>query len=187
MLNHLSLRKKNVAGGMTGGRCLASDEQGVVALEMSLIALPLIALLLASIIMSIVYFTQNVLDAVSDTLSRQILTGQAPPSGSAAQFKATACSLLPSYMSCSNLLVNVQSVSSYSDVSTAVPTVTTDASGNVSATTSYDPGTSGSVVVLQLLYSLPVPRSIGGFTAASLENGSRLIISTSVIKVEPSS
>ncbi|NHN88498.1 TadE/TadG family type IV pilus assembly protein [Acetobacter conturbans] len=168
-------------------RRFLSDERGVVIVEFALLILPLTAMILASLIMSIVYFTQSALDAVSDQMSREILTGQAPAAGDAGEFKSTACSLLPSYMSCSNLLINVQSVSSLADANIATPQITVGASGEVSASTNYDPGTAESVVVMQLMYALPVLRSVGGFTAATLTNGSRLIVSTSVIKVEPSS
>ncbi|MCH4090687.1 TadE/TadG family type IV pilus assembly protein [Acetobacter sp.] len=164
-----------------------SDQKGVAAIEFALVCLPLFALILASLVMSVVYFTQSALDAVSDQLSREILTGQAPASGNAAQFKSQACAVLPSYMSCSNLLVNVRSVSSFADASTTAPQLSFDSSGAVTNSMSYDPGTAGSIVVFELMYMLPVMKSLDGFTAATLNNGSRLIISTAVIKVEPSS
>lgn len=179
-----AMRSRRLFGQMRRG---VSDQKGVVALEFALICLPLFALMLSTLVMSIVYFTQSALDAVSDQMSREILTGQAPASGNAGEFKNQACAILPSYMSCSNLLVNVRSVSSFADASTTAPQLSFDSSGAVTNSMSYDPGTAGSVVVFELMYMLPVLKSFDGFAAATLTNGSRLIISTSVIKVEPSS
>ncbi|AQS85010.1 MAG: TadE/TadG family type IV pilus assembly protein [Acetobacter aceti] len=164
-----------------------SDQTGVVAIEFALICMPLFALILAALVMSVVYFTQSALDAVADQMSRELLTGKAPASGNGDEFKSQACAILPSYMSCSNLLVNVRSVSSLADASTTAPQLAFNSAGQVTNSMSYDPGSAGSIVVFELMYMLPVLKAFDGFAAASLTNGSRLIISTTVLKVEPAS
>lgn len=169
--------------GLWGLRRLQRDTRGVVAIEFAFVVLMLIALILASIVMSLVYLTQTVLDSIADDMSRPLLLGQAP---NMAGFRTQACASLPVYMSCSRLLINVKVVSQLSSASMDIPAVSVDASGNVSASTTYEPGSAGSIVVMQLLYVMPVPQGIGGFDAGTLANGETLLVSTSVIKVEPS-
>ncbi|WP_194300906.1 TadE/TadG family type IV pilus assembly protein [Acetobacter oeni] len=157
-------------------------------MEFAFIALPLITLLYASVVMSIIYFTQDALDAVADQMSRLILTGQAPASTDSGAFKTLACARLPAYMSCSSLFINAQTVASFADVNTAVPTLTFDGSGVVSNSWSYDPGSPGDIVVLQMIYMLPIVAVLGGFNPVTESaNQTRLIVSTVVIKNEPSS
>ncbi len=164
------------------------DQAGATALEFAFIAIPLFALLYASVMTSIIYFTQDSLDAISDQMSRQILTGQAPASGNASEFKAQACASLPSYMSCSSLYINVQTVSSFSDVNAAETQPVFGSGGQLTNSLNYDPGSPGDIVVLELIYMLPVPLSggLGGFNPVTKGAGQNLaMVSTVVIKAEP--
>lgn len=155
-------------------------------MEFGLIALGLITLLYASVVMSIIYLTQDALDAVADRMSRQILTGNA--AASAQDFKSAACAQLPGYMSCSRLYINVQTMQSYSDISSQAGSLSFGSNGSVSSTMNYAPGTAGSIVVLQMFYLLPIVASFNGFNPETSGAGSaREIISTIVIKTEPTS
>ncbi|WP_051291863.1 TadE/TadG family type IV pilus assembly protein [Acetobacter nitrogenifigens] len=164
-----------------------ADRSGAAAVEFAMVALPFLTLIVATVVISFIYFSQATLDAVAEEASRLILTGQAPASGQGSAFKSLACGMLPSYMTCDNLMVNVQAVASYSDIDAAAPNITFNASGQVSNSWSYDPGAPGGIVVLQLMYMLPVISGMDGFSPSNMPNGTKLLVSTVVIKVEPSS
>ncbi|WP_143217297.1 TadE/TadG family type IV pilus assembly protein [Acetobacter sp. DsW_063] len=164
-----------------------ADRSGAAAVEFAMVALPFLTLIVATVVVSFIYLAQASLDAVAEGASRLILTGQAPASGQGSAFKSLACGMLPSYMTCGNLLVNVQAVANYSDIDAAAPSITFSTSGQVSNSWAYDPGAPGGIVVLQLMYMLPVISGMDGFSPANMPNGTKLLVSTVVIKVEPSS
>lgn len=161
------------------------DQSGTAALEFAFIAIPLCTLLYASVMMSVIYFTQDALDFVADQMSRPLLTGTAPSSSAA--FKTQACTQLPSYLSCSSLYVNVQTVTTFAQPSI---TPTYDSSDQISNKLNYEPGSPGDIVALQLMYRLPIPTvaGLGGFNPVTQGAGqSLLLLSTVVIKTEPAS
>jgi len=165
---------------------LIANERGATTIEFAFVAAPLMALLMAIVVTSTVYFAQQGLETAAEATARVLMTGQAQSSGySAAQLKQAACTALPPFLSCENLLVDVQSAATFSAVSTAAPTITYDSNGAVSNSFSYTPGNAGDIVVIRLMYIWKVPTGPLGFDVATLGNGKRLLITTSVAKTEP--
>lgn len=162
---------------------LKADCSGTAVIEFAVLALPFIALLVVIVVSGRIAVIQASLDSVTDEARRVILVGDAP--ADAASFRSEVCKMLPSYMSCNALAVSVATAASLSTASTTVPSVTTDSSGNPTGSLSYEPGDTGEVVVLQILYFLPVINGIFGYSPATSSGGRRLLVSTSVIKVEP--
>lgn len=165
---------------------LVGDRRGATIIEFAFVAAPLMALLMAILVTSTVYFAQQGLETATEATARVLMTGAAQSGGySATQFKQAACNALPSFMSCANLMVDVQSASSFSAINTAAPTITFDSHGNVSNSFSYTPGNAGDIVIIRLLYIWKVPTGPLGFNVATLGNGQRLLMATSVAKTEP--
>jgi len=76
--------------------------------------------------------------------SRLILTGQA--SGrehDAERFATLVCQQVTAVFDCTKLMIDVQTVSSFSTTSTAAPTLTFNAKGQVTNTWQYNPGGPG--------------------------------------------
>jgi Flp pilus assembly protein TadG len=169
-----------------GARALIADQRGATILEFAFVAAPLMALLMAILVTSTVYFAQEGLETATEATSRVLMTGQAQSGGySAAQFKQAACNALPPFMNCANLLVDVESANSFSAIDTAAPAITFDSHGNVSNNFAYTPGNAGDIVVIRLMYIWKVPTGPLGFNLATLGNGQRLLMATSVAKTEP--
>ena len=82
-------------------------------------------------------------------------------------------------------MINVQNYSSFSSASTATPTLTFNAQGQVSNNWSYNAGNPNDIVVIQVMYQWPMILGPLGFDMANLSNGNRLLISTAVFKNEP--
>lgn len=168
------------------GRKLARDRRGAAALEFALVATPLGALMVAILQTSLTYFAQQTLETTAEKSVRQLMTGQAQSAGmTQAQFKTLVCSKLPSFMKCSNVLIDVQQATAFSDVTTAPPTLTYDGSGNVSNSFQYTPGTQGAINVVKIMYVWNVQKGPLGFDLSTMSSGARLLIVTSVFKTEP--
>ena len=167
-------------------RTLVADRRGATIIEFAFVAAPLMALLMAILVTSTVYFAQEGLETATEATARVVMTGTAQSGGyTASQFKQAACNALPSFMSCANLMVDVQSASSFGAINTAAPTITFDSHGNVSNSFAYVPGNAGDIVIIRLLYIWKVPTGPLGFNVATLGNGQRLLMTTSVAKTEP--
>lgn len=171
-------------------RRLSRDEGGAAAVEFAMIALPLFAIIMAALQAALMLLAEQELDNATDEAGRLVMTGQvSSTSGQSgyltqAQFTAKVCSFLPALFNCSNLMVNMQTASSFSSVNTSAPSYTTLQQNQWS----YNTGSHGltpTTVILQVMYEWPVFGNIMSFNLADLANGKRLLIGTAVFKNEP--
>ena len=170
------------------GRALAarlrSDERGATVIEFGLCVSAFVALLLAATQTALVYFAQQNLQTSAEAMARKVLTGQVKSATvTADQFKTTACTTLPAFMQCSKLIVDARSASSFSGIDTGVPQITYDSNGKPT-NTQFSIGTSGSIVILRLMYPWSVTRGTLGFKLSNQSGGLRLLIGTMVFKSE---
>ncbi|MBV9840699.1 MAG: pilus assembly protein [Sphingomonadaceae bacterium] len=167
-------------------RHLVGDARGAALIEFAMIAGPLFALLIAIVETSIVFLAQQSLETAAEAAARTLMTGQAQKANlTQAQFKASACAVLPPPLKCSNLMIDVETASTFSAVDTTKPTISYDSSGNVSNTWNYTPGGAQSIVIMRLLYVWPVSLGPLGFNLANSGTGKRLLVATSVFQTEP--
>ena len=164
---------------------LCSEVSGAVAIEFALLAPPFLALIFAAIQTALVFFATEVLETTAESASRIILTGQAQLQGmSQSQFASAVCGQIPGLLRCANLMIDVQTASSFSNANTTAPTLTFDSQGQVTNVWQYRPGTPGDVVVLRILYQWPLVYGPLSFNLANLGNGNRLLMATAVFKNE---
>lgn len=154
-------------------------------MEFAIVALPFFAILLAVLSVSLTFFAQQGVETAAATLGRSLLIGETKAGTlSKAQFKALACTNLPAYLRCSNLLVSVDRSSDFASVSTAAPNITFAADGSPIDSMPYNLGSAGDILTLRLLYVWPLPSIALGFDLSTLPNGRRLLIATSITKTE---
>jgi len=164
---------------------LSRDERGAALIEFGFVVIPLAGLLVATLQICLVFFAQQNLETAAEKATRQIMTGQAQQAGmTASGFRSLVCSKLPSFMTCSNVMVDVQTVSSFSSVQN-LPTITYDANGNVTNSWSFNPGGAGSINVVRVMYIWNVVASPLGFDLSTMSGSRRLLVATAVIKTEP--
>jgi Flp pilus assembly protein TadG len=166
---------------------LKRDDRAATAVEFALLITPLIALILASLQLSIIFFAGQQLQSVAMASSRELMTGTAQQaSKTKSQYHADVCAQpTAALFTCSNIMVDVQSGSSYSAISTTPITITYDAHGNVSNNFAYSTGNPGDIIILRVMYNWPV---VGGGLLPGLAdqaNGNHLMVATSVFKTEP--
>lgn len=136
----------------------------------------IIALLLAPVMVGVIFFAKSELDVATEVTARGIMTGAITTS---AQIQSSLCANVGSIFTCSNFMVNLQSYTSLASMQTSTPTLTYNGGGAVTNSWTTNFGTTGSLMVLQVMYQLPV---IGGplFNFSTQSNGSNLVISTAV-------
>jgi Flp pilus assembly protein TadG len=163
-------------GRVTGALArLGAAQEGASAVEFALIAPAFIAVLVAIFQVAVFLFAQQSLQNGAVEAGRQLMTGQAQ-NDTQSQFKSRICpAYLPSILfNCSRLTVVVQSYTSFSAASTAC-----------SSQASYNPGTPGEIVVVQLVYPWSVVTGPLGFALSHLPNGAATMCGVTAFRVEP--
>ena len=164
-------------------RSVLARHDGAAAVEFALVAAPFLVLLLGMLQVSILFFTNQALETFTETTGRSILTGTTQSHNySQSQYKAAVCAQLYSIFKCSNLYVDVTTVSAFTGANTQLPSLTFDANGNVTNTWNYNTGSNNSIVVLRLMYQWPVINLPLGVGFGNQSNGSRLLMATAVFK-----
>lgn len=176
--------RRGLGGARPAPRFLR-DEGAAAAVEFALVSTPLVLLLFGTLQVSIMFFAGQALQTFLETTGRAILVGAAQQNGyTQAQYKASLCAQLPSLFSCSNLYVDVTTVSSFSNANTTNAKLTYDASGNVTNKWNYNLGASGDIVVLRLMYLWPVIGLPPNVTFSNQAGGGRLLLATAVFQNE---
>jgi Flp pilus assembly protein TadG len=169
---------------------LKRDERAATAVEFALLITPLIALILASLQLSIIFFAGQQLQSVAIAASRELMTGTAQQAAeNKAQYHADVCAVpVSTFFTCSKIMVDVESGSTYggsTGVNTTPIVITYDAQGNVTNNFAYSTGNPGDIIILRVMYNWPV---IGGGLFPGLADqpfGNHLLVATSVFKTEP--
>jgi len=117
-----------------------------------------------------------------------VLTGQAANTGNAtadaATFQTAVCNDLSGLFSCSGVMIDLEPATSYTSINTSTPTLTYNSSGAVTNSWVYNPGTTGTLMVLKVMYLWPtigLPLSV---SFGDQPNGDLLLISVQVFKNE---
>jgi Flp pilus assembly protein TadG len=166
-------------------RRFGANQDGAAALEFAIVSIPLFALILASLQTAIVFFEDEALQTATYKSARQLMTGSAQQAGmTQSQFQTAVCANAPSF-NCGNIMVDVESASSFSSISTSPLQPTYNGSGQVTNTWSYNPGGPGDIVIIRVMYDWPVVGGPLGFNLGTQANGTYLLVGTAVTKNEP--
>lgn len=171
------------------------NRRGSAAVEFALVAPIFFALLFAIIETALVFFSGQVLEAITQNSARVVLTGQAQ-SGSVtvcavggvatpctqATFKSYVCSQIPALFDCNSLYVEVTSFSSFSTVK--LPTHL-DAACNFDTNMNYSAGSAGDIVVVRLFYQWPLFVTGLGYNIGCGSTSKKLLVATAAFKNEP--
>lgn len=159
---------------------------GATAVEFALIAPPFFATLIAIFEVTLFLFGQQLLQNAAVESGRLFMTGKAQNSNTTqTQFQNDVCPMISALFNCSALMVNVQSYTSVSGASASAPTLTFNADGTVSNNWSYDPGTPGELMVVQLIYQWPIISGPLGYVLPNLGDGYAEMMGVSAFRVEP--
>ena len=180
------------------GRTIGRDEQGAVAIEFALLALPFFVLIFAIVETAMTFFAQQVLESAVQDASRYIRTGQSQASWGQAEFKQAICDAAYGFIQCGTedrLWVKVAPATSFADAATQIQKPVDDgcdvladpASGacDWSLAEAYDDGVGSDVIIAQAFYKWPTFINIPWFNLANQAGGNRLLSAVRVFKNEP--
>jgi len=159
--------------------------QGATAVEFALIAPFLLATLVAVLQTAVFLFAQQTLQNAAVEAGRLFMTGQAQNSSlTQTQFTNDVCPMIQPLFTCSKLIVVVQNYTDFASASTAAPTLY-NAQGQLNTNWSYNPGTPGQVMVVQLVYQWSVVGGPLGFVLSNLPNNAAEVMGVTAFRVEP--
>jgi Flp pilus assembly protein TadG len=159
------------------------NRRASAAVEFALVAPVFFALLFAIIETGIVFFAGQVLETITQSAARQIMTGQAQTAGmTQAQFQTYVCSQIPALFTCANVYIDVESYPSFSNITIASQI---DGSKNFINNMQYNPGGPGDIVLVKLFYQWPLFVTGLGYNITNLSGSMRLLTATAAFKNEP--
>ncbi len=159
----------------------ATRRDGGPAVEFALVAPIMIVVIYATVQCAIIYICNAYLETATEAAARQVLTNQ-DTSLTATQFKTAVCNNMPALFNCASVMVGLQPATSESSLSTAAPAFNTN--GTLKNTLPYVQPQPGQIGVLEVMYQWPVIGLPLGWNFANLGNGTYLMMSTQVFKVE---
>jgi Flp pilus assembly protein TadG len=164
-------------------RRFRGNRRGSAAVEFALVAPVFFALLFAIIETAIIFFAGQVLETITQTSARYIMTGQAQTATpTAGQFKIYVCNQIPALFTCANLYVDVQSYPAFTAVTINSQI---DATNNFIIPTNYSPGAGNTIVVVRLFYQWPLFVTGLGYNISNLAGSKRLLVATAAFQNEP--
>lgn len=167
-------------------RSLAWDRRGAVAIEFGFVAIPLVATIFGVIVTGMNFGEVGALEAASRHAAREMQLGKVVDIGNTTIRNMICADMVGLVPDCQSALqIYVKSGTTFA----AIPPATF--SGTTMSPTTYDPGTNGSYMVLQVAYVTSMGPSIFGTTGLLGPLGLRinvspfLIASTVVFRNEP--
>lgn len=143
------------------------SQDGAAAIEFAILAIPYFLIVFAIIETFVAYTAEQVITAATDTLSRQLRTGQisADPTRSTykskEQFRQLFCNEISYMISCSadeiktptQLYLDVRSFTTFADIPTTIPRKSTNAYADLDPTSfGYSPGGPKSINMMRAYY-----------------------------------
>jgi len=166
-------------------RRFGRNRSASAAVQFAFIAPLFFGLLFSIIETALMFFAGQVLETMTQDAARTVLTGQAQNAsyGSWTNFRdQVVCKTPPVLFTCSGIYVDVQSYASFQTISMASQI---DGTKSFINNMQYNPGGSGSIVVVRLFYQWPTFVTGLGFNLSNLSNGTILLSATAAFKNEP--
>lgn len=125
------------------------DERGAAMIEFALVAPPFVLLLVGTLEVSLMFFTDAVIEGAAKEAARQIRTGNVQNSADPeTAFRTKLCDELFGVIDCSKVVFNVQTFANFGAVSMPVEI---DEDGKV-VNTGFVPGGASAVTVVRAMY-----------------------------------
>lgn len=203
---------KRLMSPLVRGRRFARDEDGAVAVEFGLLALPFFTLIYAILETALVFFAGQVFDSALQDASRKIRTGQAQtasdetPAWDLNRFRQEICSGLYGLFDCSSgadsrMLIRVTIVDAFSGAQVVNPVGDACLLGDEveedeeeeeegdpcgwAVEEAFVPGVGSQIVIVQAFYKWPTIINMPGFNLATQVGGNRLLTAARVFRNEP--
>ncbi len=179
MATFLNDRLRRAAGLRRRLAPFAGDRHGTASIEFSFIAVPFLGLLFAIFQTAYLFLAQQAMDAAAQNAGRNVMTGQTMAASitDASTFaNTTICPgtsnttgwSLPSFLTCSNIIVDVRTAGSTGSTGWSNADTSQDI---LNGSTKFCIGTKGDVVIVRLVYPVPAYLSIVTLSTAIKSGG----------------
>jgi Flp pilus assembly protein TadG len=178
---------KFFAGVSRLARKLAGDEAGSPAVEFALVSPIFIGVVLATLQAASIFLVKALFESGAEQAARVVLTNQTS-SLTASQFQTEICNQLTALFNCGQITVELEPMpAGTTNVSALLPTF--DSKGNLVGTPTVDvganAGAAGTDMLLVVMYPWPVYGGPLGLNFSNMGNGTMLMTSTQVFRIEP--
>jgi Flp pilus assembly protein TadG len=178
---------KFFAGVSRLARRLAVDEAGSPAVEFALVSPIFIGVVLATLQAASIFLVKAFFESGAEQAARVVLTNQTS-SLTASQFQTEICNQLTALFNCGQITVELEPMpAGTTNVSALLPTF--DSKGNLVGTPTVDvganAGAAGTDMLLVVMYPWPVYGGPLGLNFSNMGNGTMLMTSTQVFRIEP--
>jgi Flp pilus assembly protein TadG len=164
-------------------QAFCSATRGSAAVEFAVTVPVFIAMSLGLLYLGVSFLAKQHLETVAENAAYNVMINNTATTGSTqAAFQSYICANLSGIFSCPGVMVDLQP---QANVSNPFPTITYDASGNVTNSWKYTTPSSGTVMELRVMYQWPTIKLPFGISFGNQPNGNMLIMSVQVFKVEP--
>ncbi|MGH1398070.1 MAG: TadE/TadG family type IV pilus assembly protein [Alphaproteobacteria bacterium] len=159
------------------------SEDGVTAIEFSLVALPFFMLLFGILEIAILFMSASLLEGAAGSSSRLIRTGQLQQGGGdqAALFREAVCEYAVALIPCDDVVIEVQEMDSFADFAAMAPEYDED---GVLVSSGFDAGGSDSRVMVRVGYQYEMMTPFIGPLIAGSDNALQFL-STIILQNEP--
>lgn len=204
MIRRTNWARRLLAPAIRRSHKLAKDEDGAVAVEFGILAIPFFAIILAIFETALTFFAQQVLESALQDSTRYILTGQSQAQSlnwDQTKFRQAICSRTFGLFACNGteastdqLWVKVAPITKFSDAAAQIakpignectPLATDMSKCDWSAAEAYDDGKGSDVIIAQAYYKWPTIIDVPWFNLANQAGGKRLLSAVRVFKNEP--
>ena len=173
-------------GVLTALHRVGGDKSGAVLLEFSFVVIPFIALIVASLYTSLIFFTSQALETSAQKAARLMVTGTSQKAGTTqAAYKTAVCATLPGYMKCNRLYIEARRATSFASLNMAAPAPAISATGTVTNTGDYNTPAKSERGMVRLSYVWYAGSGPNDFTLSNRTDGNRVLVATSVFMAEP--
>ena len=162
-----------------------SRDQGGSIVETALVALPFLTLLFGVLELGLIFMVQTTLENASDTVARQIRTGELQTAGgTAATFKTAMCNEMGwlGATCATSLTIDVRTFTQFSTVTAPSP-VTNGAVDPTKIT--FLPGAAGDIVLVRCFYTWTLITPVLNTSLQNLSGGKRLLSAAVTFRNEP--
>jgi Flp pilus assembly protein TadG len=189
-LSSQQLRPRKGPGRPLGLRAFRCDQDGVVAVEFAMVALPFFALLFAILETALLFWSTQVLETAVANAARTIYTGQFQSTNDqtaadiGTKFKNEVCKNVTALFPCDSPSVHVD-VRRFTP-GTAPPEVIDTATKQVNDSAfGYQATKANDIVLVRVAVEYPIFVSLLNANEPNLANGKRLIMGSATFRNEP--
>lgn len=161
-------------------------EEGVTAVEFSLVGVPFVLMIIGTVEMALMFTAQSLLQEATFTAARLIRTGQIQvidPGQQQQAFREAVCDFAAMLIPCGEIQFQVQEIPSFGDAQD-LPEAEFDEDGNL-ANQGFDPGGVSDIVMVRVVYNYPIVTPLMQPMLTNTGGLTRSMISTIVMQNEP--